>query len=68
MIGSTLFTFIKGSTFMQTMCNDVVAVVKAMYEDSPPAIVLVGHRSCSLSLSPMFLIFTISLLGMDGYI
>lgn len=26
-----------------TMCNDVVAVVKAMYGDSPPAIVLVGH-------------------------
>ncbi|KAK1552382.1 hypothetical protein Q3G72_015729 [Acer saccharum] len=25
------------------MCNDVFAVVKAMYGDSPPAIVLVGH-------------------------
>ncbi|RXH92498.1 hypothetical protein DVH24_033394 [Malus domestica] len=28
---------------IETMCNDVVAVVKAMYGDSPPAIVLVGH-------------------------
>ncbi|KAK1275870.1 hypothetical protein QJS04_geneDACA009919 [Acorus gramineus] len=28
---------------IETLCNDVVAVVKAMYGDSPPAIVLVGH-------------------------
>ncbi|CAN6678794.1 unnamed protein product [Malus baccata var. baccata] len=28
---------------IETMCNDVLAVVKAMYGDSPPAIVLVGH-------------------------
>ncbi|KAL5778699.1 hypothetical protein ACOSQ2_009436 [Xanthoceras sorbifolium] len=28
---------------IETMCNDVFAVVKAMYGDSPPAIVLVGH-------------------------
>jgi protein phosphatase methylesterase 1 len=33
--------------FMQAMCNDFFAVVKAMYGDSPPAIVLVGHRLCS---------------------
>lgn len=32
------------------MCNDVVAVVKAMYGDAPPAIVLVGHRSVVSSL------------------
>lgn len=29
---------------MQTMSSDVVAVVKELYGDSPPAIVLVGHR------------------------
>lgn len=29
---------------MQTMSNDVLAVIKEMYGDSPPAIVLVGHR------------------------
>ncbi|XP_050376321.1 uncharacterized protein LOC126793746 [Argentina anserina] len=28
---------------IETMCNDVHAVLKAMYGDSPPAIVLVGH-------------------------
>ncbi|XP_004299853.1 PREDICTED: protein phosphatase methylesterase 1 [Fragaria vesca subsp. vesca] len=28
---------------IETMCNDVQAVLKAMYGDSPPAIVLVGH-------------------------
>ncbi|GER27595.1 protein phosphatase methylesterase 1, partial [Striga asiatica] len=26
-----------------TLCNDVVALVKTMYGDSPPAIVIVGH-------------------------
>lgn len=29
---------------MQTLCSDVQAVVKTMYGDTPPAIVLVGHR------------------------
>ncbi|XP_044510423.1 protein phosphatase methylesterase 1-like isoform X2 [Mangifera indica] len=28
---------------VETMCNDVLAVVKEMYGESPPAIVLVGH-------------------------
>lgn len=28
---------------IETMCNDVLAVLKEMYGDSPPAIVLVGH-------------------------
>ncbi|XP_039024591.1 protein phosphatase methylesterase 1-like [Hibiscus syriacus] len=28
---------------IETMCNDVFAVMKALYGDSPPAIVLVGH-------------------------
>ncbi|KAL5993277.1 hypothetical protein ACLOJK_014201 [Asimina triloba] len=28
---------------IETLCNDVVGVLKAMYGDSPPAIVLVGH-------------------------
>ncbi|EEF36892.1 Protein phosphatase methylesterase, putative [Ricinus communis] len=28
---------------IETMCNDVVAVLKEMYGDNPPAIVLVGH-------------------------
>ncbi|KAH8490060.1 hypothetical protein H0E87_022546 [Populus deltoides] len=28
---------------VEAMCNDFFAVVKAMYGDSPPAIVLVGH-------------------------
>ncbi|PWA99187.1 esterase/lipase/thioesterase family protein [Artemisia annua] len=28
---------------IETLCNDVQAVVKTMYGDSPPAIVLVGH-------------------------
>lgn len=27
------------------MSNDVLAVIKELYGDSPPAIVLVGHRS-----------------------
>ena len=31
---------------LQTLCNDVLAVLKKMYGDSPPAIVLVGHRFC----------------------
>jgi protein phosphatase methylesterase 1 len=29
----------------QTLCNDVIALIKTMYGDSPPAIILVGHRS-----------------------
>ncbi|KAK9996827.1 hypothetical protein SO802_021513 [Lithocarpus litseifolius] len=29
---------------IENMCDDVVAVVKEMYGDSPPTIVLVGHR------------------------
>lgn len=29
---------------LQTLCSDVQTVVKAMYGDAPPAIVLVGHR------------------------
>ncbi|XP_054813584.1 uncharacterized protein LOC129314242 [Prosopis cineraria] len=28
---------------IETLCNDVLAVVKVLYGDSPPAIVLVGH-------------------------
>ncbi|XP_073314369.1 uncharacterized protein [Primulina huaijiensis] len=28
---------------IETMCNDVLAVLKTMYGDSPPAIVIVGH-------------------------
>ncbi|KAL3845701.1 hypothetical protein ACJIZ3_003104 [Penstemon smallii] len=28
---------------IETLCNDVLAVLKAMFGDSPPAIVLVGH-------------------------
>ncbi|KAL8059999.1 hypothetical protein ABFX02_03G124500 [Erythranthe guttata] len=28
---------------IETLCNDVLAVLKTMYADSPPAIVLVGH-------------------------
>ncbi|KAL8161889.1 hypothetical protein V2J09_013378 [Rumex salicifolius] len=28
---------------IETMCNDVLAVLKTMYGESPPAIVLVGH-------------------------
>ncbi|CAA0837679.1 esterase/lipase/thioesterase family protein [Striga hermonthica] len=28
---------------IETLCNDVVALVKTMYGDSPPAIVIVGH-------------------------
>uniref|UniRef100_A0A2P2JXW8 Protein phosphatase methylesterase 1 n=1 Tax=Rhizophora mucronata TaxID=61149 RepID=A0A2P2JXW8_RHIMU len=28
---------------IETMCDDVLTVLKAMYGDSPPAIVLVGH-------------------------
>lgn len=33
---------------MQTMSNDVLAVVKELYGDSPPAIILVGHRFLSI--------------------
>ncbi|MCH82998.1 protein phosphatase methylesterase 1-like, partial [Trifolium medium] len=29
---------------VETMCNDVLAVIKELYGDSPPAIILVGHR------------------------
>ncbi|PON72580.1 Protein phosphatase methylesterase [Trema orientale] len=39
---------------VETMCNDVVAVVKAMYGNSPPAIVLVGHRLFSLRVSSLY--------------
>ncbi|KAH0460458.1 hypothetical protein IEQ34_011121 [Dendrobium chrysotoxum] len=28
---------------IETLCNDVVAVLKTIYGDSPPAIILVGH-------------------------
>ncbi|XP_047324122.1 protein phosphatase methylesterase 1-like [Impatiens glandulifera] len=28
---------------IETLCNDVLAVLKALYGDSPPAIVLIGH-------------------------
>lgn len=28
---------------VETLCNDVLAVLKTMYGDSPPAIILVGH-------------------------
>ncbi|GMP79056.1 hypothetical protein CsSME_00034746 [Camellia sinensis var. sinensis] len=28
---------------IETLCNDAIAVLKTMYGDSPPAIVLVGH-------------------------
>jgi len=28
---------------IETLCNDVLSVLKAMYGDSPPAIILVGH-------------------------
>lgn len=28
---------------IETLCNDVFAVLKALYGDSPPAIVLIGH-------------------------
>ncbi|KAG9145909.1 hypothetical protein Leryth_019580 [Lithospermum erythrorhizon] len=34
---------------IETMCSDVLAVLKAIYGDSPPAIVLVGHRYEGLS-------------------
>lgn len=34
----------------QTLCDDVLAVVKSLYGDSPPAIVLVGHRWVILKL------------------
>lgn len=41
---------------MQTMSNDVVAVIKEMYGDSPPAIVLVGHRFFSFSILVFILV------------
>ncbi|KAG0492220.1 hypothetical protein HPP92_005618 [Vanilla planifolia] len=28
---------------IETLCDDVVAVLKALYGDSPPAIIIVGH-------------------------
>ncbi|XLV02134.1 hypothetical protein S245_016471, partial [Arachis hypogaea] len=28
---------------VETMCNDVIAVIKQLYGESPPAIILVGH-------------------------
>lgn len=38
---------------VQTLRDDVLAVLKTMYGDSPPAIVLVGHRSGSHPLDSM---------------
>ncbi|KAH1223232.1 Protein phosphatase methylesterase 1 [Glycine max] len=35
---------------VETMCNDVLAVIKELYSDSPPAIILVGH-SCIILLT-----------------
>lgn len=32
------------SLSMQTLCDDVVAILKIINGDSPPAIILVGHR------------------------
>ena len=46
------------------MCDDVVAVVKEMYGDSPPAIVLVGHRLSSFH--PMFLYLIVLLVTYMG--
>jgi len=46
------------------MCDDVVAVVKEMYGDSPPAIVLVGHRLSPFH--PMFLHLIILLVTYMG--
>lgn len=34
--------------WLQTLCGDVFSVLKTMYGDAPPAIVLVGHRLYSL--------------------
>lgn len=39
-----IFVVIMGTDHLQTLCNDVVVVLKTLYGDSPPAIVLVGHR------------------------
>lgn len=41
---SSLFLVGTVTCALQTLCNDVQAVVKTMYGDTPPAIVLVGHR------------------------
>lgn len=53
----TLLSFRLSSTYVQTMCNDVLAVLKAMYGDSPPAIVLVGHRFSLLIVLYLLAIF-----------
>lgn len=47
---------------MQTMSNDVLAVIKEMYGDSPPAIVLVGHRFVlyPFDLSYRYVVFELS--------
>ncbi|KAL0006464.1 hypothetical protein SO802_014025 [Lithocarpus litseifolius] len=41
---------------IENMCDDVVAVVKEMYGDSPPTIVLVGHRLSSFHPKFLYLI------------
>ena len=46
------------------MYDDVLAMVKEMYGDSPPAIVLVGHRLNSFH--PMFLYLIVLLVTYMG--
>ncbi|KAL5167934.1 Protein phosphatase methylesterase 1 [Glycine soja] len=42
---------------VETMCNDVLAVIKELYSDSPPAIILVGHRrDCANVLISLYVI------------
>lgn len=46
---------------LQTLTNDVIAVIRTMYGDSPPAIILVGHRWVSILHffpSALFCVFT----------
>lgn len=43
-VHQTFVSFCRYVFTFQTLCNDVIALVKAMYGDSPPAIILVGHR------------------------
>lgn len=40
------------SYLLQTLCDDVVAVLKTLFGDTPPAIILVGHRLPKFSVLP----------------
>lgn len=43
---------------VQTLCSDVLAILKTMYGDAPPAIILVGHRLPSVIILIIYTLIT----------